>query len=362
MIVRDAEFNRSELQAVEEQIYSLTAKKKRCLFDLDQVRFHERYLVQRRDFIETKFRSRIGFMVLPIIIILFFIFNSSIYKKDAALGETISGPQAVLGLCGSIFCFFLVIFVAYLIWDLIRLSNCLQKFSTIEQANAYSKRKHIITLQKDEYDTRESLLLLQEQLANTEAKLEQLQKDREVLREKERQMAAEKSGEQQTEFGFKLNPNYFEDLNRETAIEAYTYEIKRLTKNIDDYETKLMFLDKKFDEVEKEFANVKEKVKMAGVFFLCLIVAQSFFRGTLYTVTSFICFAACLIGALLLEKKLEKPILDYLVEQGCPYIQSYIFCNNIVPIYQQKSQINEFLEADQKSLAEFKERMLSLEK
>lgn len=353
MEIKEAEFNRSDLQAVEEQIYDITTKMKRDAFDLGKAEFHDKYLVQRRAFIKTRLITRL-FLFVPITLFVFFVFLA-INKMD------ISNPFlylliVLLSVVGAIV-------APFLSGELIRLFRCCRKFDTIEQANAYCEHRHVITLQKDEYDTQQSILLLRSRIEYAENKLARLRKDRDVLIEEKEQQEALEREQRRKDGKFVLNPYGYEDLNRETAMEAYTHEVNILTKNISEYERDILFLERREKEVEDAYAKAIKQAKLAVLVYVVTIILQQIFfsKGTISVIITVAIALGFLLAAFVLENKLEKAILDYLVERDSPYIKSYMFCNNLVPIHKQKSEILERLEYDQKSLAEFRERIAYLE-
>ncbi|MDE5966176.1 MAG: hypothetical protein K2G89_05025 [Lachnospiraceae bacterium] len=124
-----------------------------------------------------------------------------------------------------------------------------------------------------------------------------------------------------------------------------------------------MFVERMQQEVEDAYANAIQQAKLAVLVYVVTIILQQIFfsKGTISVIFTVVIALGFVLAAFWLENKLEKPILDYLVEQDSPYIKSYMFCNNLVPIHKQKSEILEQLEYDQKSLAEFRERIAYLE-
>lgn len=349
MEIKEAEFNRTDLQAVEEQIYDINSKMKRDAFELGKVEFHNKYLEQRKEFINTTVTSR-TLLIAPITFFVLFVFiglsldletweDGSFFATwvDIVTGNPVLTILLVLLSIAGAF------FDAFLLGDLIKLSRCCRNFATIEQANAYCEHRHVITLQKDEYDTQQSLLLLRSRIEYAEKKLACLRKDRDVLvEEKKRQEALERE-QRRRDGGFVLNPNAFEDLNRESAIESYTYEINILTKNISEYERELLFLDRRKQEVDDAYGKAVTQAKASGIAFVVLVCLQQIFfsKGTVSVFVVIALAVFSLVAAFVLENKLEKPILDYLVEQDCPYIKSYMFCNNLIPIYKQKKRYAE---------------------
>ncbi|MDE5966972.1 MAG: hypothetical protein K2G89_09080 [Lachnospiraceae bacterium] len=178
MEIKEAEFNRSDLQALEEQIYDINTKMKRDAFELGKAEFHDKYLVQRREFIKTRLITRLFLFVLFTLFIVF-VFWGLIATENPVL----SILTVLLSIAGGIS-------DAYLLGELIQLFRCCRKFDTIEQANVYCEHRHVITLQKDEYDTQQSLLLLRSRIEYAENKLARLRKDRDVLVEEKKQQEA----------------------------------------------------------------------------------------------------------------------------------------------------------------------------
>ena len=344
MELTEARLAKTEQVKIAEKIYDYREEKKDLELQLNDEKFHCRYIPKRKELI----CHEVIFRLLFIIPITFFALKAmrSLFWMFLGIYLIIADICLIIREIKMMYLLFISLDVSFIV--------------------NFAKEHDLNTFQKEQYKSKQKIDYLQRQIANIEQKIVDLESQRQtILAEQEQQEAAlyEKENlpvgdlkESEKSSGLVLKKEATGSWDIRALYEYYLKEEQYLNNRLLQLDGKLQRMNKEIIKIEEDFYSAKKNIIAYFIILVLVAIIQSFFEGSLYTITAVLCFVIMLSGVFYLEKKCKQPILLYLVEQDNNLTREYAFCNNMIPVKNKRKELLEEIENVKKELSELKQQ------
>lgn len=364
-------FEKPELLKLAEQIYEYKGKKQELELELSSVKFHERYLPQRREIASSSAASHFAVIAPLTVILVVAIIYVLYYVIFAAKYELRDDPSAGFALLAS---FLFIVFGGYV--DLMLIKREIGFFRLLyaskdsAKADRFDEKHNVNSIQNDENKTKERIRMLTEEIDSLDEKIVSLSERQELLlKEKaERENVLREKGilfdenpnqpKQEGKFSLKEDDMWITDVRE--LHEFYEKQERYIHYCQKELDVKLQRINKEIIEIDENFENIKKQLIFSVIIYIIVAVVQGAFTGFLGTVTSLICIVGSVTYILYFESKCKRWILLYLVEHDSELTKEYAFSTSMVPLYSKRAELMQLMKENDMELIEIKEKKASL--
>ncbi len=370
MILSDGGYEKSDLLKVTEEIYSIKGRIQDLQLALDDEKFHYKYISTRKNTATTQSLSRIMVIILltfvSFLCLVIFIFGCIVKAPMFGLAMGFAGGLMIA--CGYV--------DVKLISEQIRVSRMLHHNFSNEKALRFASKKDMLTYQSDAIKSKEKIALLEEDIRvlsdklaacmKKQAKLlEQKEKNEEFLKNigviVENSVPESSMDDGRSSSGLSLKNRDDVGDNIQEMYEFYSQEENYMNRNLSHLNFELDQLNKRITAIEDKFEIVKQKLVVALVCFVVLIIIQGTFSGNGAALTAIICSFISLAIIFYLDKTCTGDVFLYLIEHDSKITSEYAFRNNIIPLYRKRSELLKIIETNKEELAEVKAKKDALD-
>lgn len=339
-------YEKPEYVRLAEQIYQCKNDKEALELELNNTRFHYKYIKKRKDLVRHE-----------VILRLFYIIALAVF----------------LYICMTSFFIFATPFVLYGEWKLIT-RECKMLFMLSynwkpEHMKWIAEHFDIDTFQNDTIRTEKKIEALEGQIAVCENELQRLNQTREELIQKRQQQedVLRKHGilydtnpaKQNGKLSLKEEDGWVNDIQE--LDEYYRKEEQYLKHLISHVDNTIERYNKEITEIDQQFDTAKKLLIFAAIIFVLIVVLQNALHGVAYTISSIVCVIISIIAILYLERRCKQPILAYLVEQNKPIVADYAFTHGLVPVAEKRREYIDNKEKYEKELVEVQKKRRELD-
>lgn len=362
-------FEKPELLKLAEQIYECKGKKQELELELSSVKFHERYLPQRREIASSSAASHFAviapltfFVVAAVIYILYFIINADGLRDDPSYGFIL------------LVSFLFTAFGGYA--DIMLLKREIGFFRLLyaskdsAKAERFDKKHNVNSIQNDEDKTKERIRMLTEEINSLDEKIVSLSERQDLLlkeREERENVLREKGilfdedpNKPKEEGKFTLKEDDMWTVDVRELHEFYEKEQQYILNYQRELDIRVKRLEKEILEINENYEIFKKQLLFSVIIYILVAIIQSAFTGFLAIVTCLLCGIGSIVYILYFESKWKRWILLYLVEQDNELTREYAFCNNMVPVRNKREEIMQLIEENERELLEIKKKKESI--
>lgn len=364
-------FEKSELLKLAERIYEYKGKKQELELELSSVKFHEKYLPQRREIASSSAASHFAVIAPLTVVVVVAIIYVLFYIIFAAKYELRDNPSAGFALLA---CFLLIAFGGYVDIMLIKREigffRLLYASKNPAKADRFDEKHNVNSIQNDENKTKERIRVLTEEIASLDEKIVSLSEQQDsLLREKEERenvlrekgiLFDEDPNKPKAEGKFTLKEDDMWTIDVRELHEFYEKEEQYFRNYQRELDVKLQRLDKEIIEIDENFETFKKQLMFSAIIYVLIAIVQSAFTGFLAVLTSLVCIIGCTSYILYFEYKCKRWILLYLVENDSNLTREYAFCNGMVPVRNKRQELLEIIEQNNQELLEIKKKKESI--
>lgn len=364
-------FEKPELLKLAEQIYECKGKKQELELELSSVKFHERYLPQRREIASSSAASHFAVIAPLTVVLVIAIIYVLFYIIFAAEYELRDNPSAGFILLVS---FLFIAFGGYVDIMLIKREigffRLLYASKDSAKADRFDEKHNVNSIQNDEEKTKARIRMLTEEIASIEDKIVELSNRQELLlKEKEERenvlrqkgiLFDEDPNKPKADGKFTLKEDDMWTIDVRELNEFYEKEEQYFQNYQRELDIKLQLLDKEIIEINENFETFKKHMLFSVIIYILIAIVQSAFTGFLSIVTCLLCGIGTIAYMLYCESKWKKWVLLYLVENNSELTREYAFCNGMVPVRIKRNELLEIIEQNNKELLEIKKKKTSL--
>ncbi len=346
-------YEKPDLVQLAEQIYQCKNEKEKLELELGNTRFHYDYIGKRKRLVQHEVLFRLIFIVIIALALYYIIEGCDMVSLDLFI--------------------FLMPFLAYAEFKLVKRElKMLFQLSydwNPGRMKTLAARLDIDTFQNDKLRTKKKIDILLSQIDEYDRKIEELTEEKQSLIKKKQQkeevlrkkgiLFDENPGKSSSGFSLKQEDSWTNSIQE--LDEFYRKEEEYLNRLISHMDNRIQFFNKEIMMVEEEFASVKKTLLLAVIIFIIIIVVQQATSGILYTISSFLCIIASVIGIFILERWCKQPILRYLVEHEHPLVADYAFTHGMTPYGEQRKEFIENKENYEKERNKVKEKRRMLD-
>lgn len=362
-------FEKPELLKLAEQIYECKGKKQELELELSNVKFHERYLPQRREIASSSAASHFA-VIAPLTVVLVIALIYGIFYIIFA-GDLRDDPFAGFALLAS---FLFIAFGGYadimLIKREIGFFRLLYASKDSAKADRFDEKHNVNSIQNDEDKTKERIRMLTEEIASLDEKIVSLSEQQDnLLKEKEERenvlrekgvLFDEDPNKPKEEGKFTLKEDDMWTIDVRELHEFYEKEEQYILNYQRELDVRLKRFEKEILEINDNYEIVRKQLIFSVIIYILVAIVQSAFTGFLATVTCFLCGIGSVAYILHFESKWKRWILLYLVEHESELTREYAFCNNMVPVRNKREELMQLIEENKRELLEIKKKKESL--
>lgn len=365
-------FEKPELLKLAEQIYEYKGKKQELELELSSVKFHEKYLPQRREIASSSAASHFAVVAPLTVILVVAIIYVLFYIIFAAEYELRDNPSAGFGLLAS---FLFIAFGGYVDIKLLKREigflRLLYVSKDSAKADRFDQKHNVNSIQNDENKTKERIRMLTEKINSLDEKIVSLSERQDLLlkEKEERETVLREKGilfdedpnKPKAEGKFTLKEDDMWTVDVRELHEFYEKEEQYILYCQNELNIKLQLVNKEIFAIDENYQKIKTQLIFSVIIYILVAIVQSAFTGFLATVTSLFCLIGSISYILYFEGKCKSPIILYLVEHDSDLIREYAFCNSMVPVRVKREELMQLIQENENELLEIKKKKASIE-
>lgn len=324
-------FENPEIVEVAGQLHSLRARRRKCLFEIDEELFFQKQIPQRKERTLSKIRVTILWMV-PFTMVMagiieFFAFN-------------VKYSGSPIFILGSV----LLLLFMVPVW----LVGCFKEISLLR---FYYVGKKTVYYDLEQSRSAYRVAELERELSGLDAQIdpleiryvqlteEQKKEDRRRQTEQEEQSAQEKRADALSDGKhFSLRKHVLDDIQLTEITSSYDRDIQKVKDKISEAELRIRQYEKNIVDIDAGFAASKKKMLEGMAIIACITLLQLIPEQRLQQLLTIIAVIPTLVLLFFYYKEFREAVFDYYFEHEPRKFKDYAFRNDMTTNRQKISE------------------------